>query len=434
MHIALVTTGTEGDVRPFVAIGKGLERAGYRVTVAANPDHRDLVTSHGLAFRPVGMDMKAVLESDAGREWLESSDSPRRYVAAFKRAFDTAYPAFLEDVHTALLDLDPGAVLYQPFAFGAQFTAELRGIPAVCLSPFPHPASAAFDPLLLLWPSAPAWPALRQWLRGAILRAMWSALGEPHERHRARLGLAPFRTKNPILETIGRGPLLHLFSASFAPMPSDCGPHVHATGYCFLDTAGGWTPPRELIDFLGAGAPPIYVGFGSMTGRDPEGLARLAIEAVSSAKQRAVLVSGWSGMAKTAALPGHVFAMDSVPHDWLFPRVSAVVHHGGAGTTAAGLRAGKPTLVTAFFGDQPFWGALVARAGAGPKPILRRRLNAVRLADAITQTLNGQEYRRGAERMAEALRSEDGVANAVKFVERYVVTGRATAQHTLSLA
>jgi len=420
MHLAMVTTGTEGDVRPFVAIGLGLERAGYRVTMAANPDHGRLVRSHGLAFRPVGTEMKALLESDAGREWIESSDNPRRYFKAFKRAFDEAYPAFLDDVHAALLDLEPDAVLYQPFAFGAQFTAELRGIPAICFSPFPHPVSAAFDPLQLLWPSAPSWPTLRRWIRGAVLRATWSSLGAHHERHRERVGLPPFRTKHPLLEVIGRGPLLRLYSASFVPTARASSEHVHATGYCFLDMAEGWTPPKELSDFLDAGRPPIYVGFGSMTGRDPEGLAKLAIEAISRAKVRAVLVSGWSGMGRTAALPEHIFGMSSVPHDWLFPRVSAVVHHGGAGTTAAGLRAGKPTLVTAFFADQPFWGQLVARAGAGPKPILKKRLNAARLGDAIMRTVSQESYRRGAERMAEALRSEDGVMNAVKLVERYL--------------
>jgi sterol 3beta-glucosyltransferase len=351
--------------------------------------------------------MKALLESDAGREWIESSDNPRRYFKAFKRAFDAAYPAFLDDVHATLLDLEPDAVLYQPFAFGAQFTAELRGIPAICFSPFPHPVSAAFDPLQVLWPSAPSWPALRRWIRGAVLRATWSSLGEHHERHRERVGLPPFRTKTPLLEVIGRGPLLHLYSESFVPPARASGERVHATGYCFLDAAEGWTPPRELTDFLD-------------TGRDPEGLAQLAIEAVSRAKVRAVLVSGWSGMGRTAALPEHIFGMSSVPHDWLFPRVSAVVHHGGAGTTAAGLRAGKPTLVTAFFADQPFWGQLVARAGAGPKPILKKRLNAARLGEAITQTVNHEGYRRGAERMAEALRTEDGVAKAVKLVERYL--------------
>jgi sterol 3beta-glucosyltransferase len=124
-------------------------------------------------------------------------------------------------------------------------------------------------------------------------------------------------------------------------------------------------------------------------------------------------------------LPSHIFALESVPHDWLFPQVSAVVHHGGAGTTAAGLRAGKPTFVTAFFGDQLFWGHRVARAGAGPRPISRRNLTIDSLATGIARTVRGPHYRRGAERIAESLAREDGVANAVAAVAKIIGPPRA---------
>jgi UDP:flavonoid glycosyltransferase YjiC (YdhE family) len=157
-----------------------------------------------------------------------------------------------------------------------------------------------------------------------------------------------------------------------------------------------------------------------MTGRDPEQLTRLTVEAVARAKQRAVVVSGWGGLGETGALGDHVLVLDEVPHDWLFPRVSAVVHHGGAGTTEAGLRAGKPTLVAAFFGDQPYWGSRVARVGAGPEPILRRNLTVERLSDAISRTLGEPSYRTRAEQVGAALRSEDGVANTVELIARYV--------------
>lgn len=424
VHIVMATTGTRGDVQPFVALGLGLQRAGYRVTVASNPDHATFVTAYGLPFRPVGEPMRAVLESDAGRAWLESADSPRTYVRAFKRAFDPAYPPFLRDLHGALLDAD--AVLYQPFAFGAQLTAELRGIPAICLSPFPNCVSRQIEPMM--WPGSPAWGWLRRWLHRALFGVMWSVLRESHDAHRTAIGLGPSRTTNPIREMVERGPVLHLFSPSVVPVPGDVGEHIHSTGYCFLDPAEGWTPPRELVSFLSAGPPPIYVGFGSMTGRDPDALAAITIEAVSRAKQRAVVASGWSGMARGIPVPENVFVTDSVPHDWLFPRVSAVVHHGGAGTTAAGLRAGKPTLVAAFFGDQPFWGRRVARAGAGPEPILRKHVDAANLAAGITRLVGNESYRQGAERVAQSLAREDGVANAVAMVERYVGKASSVAQ------
>jgi sterol 3beta-glucosyltransferase len=368
--------------------------------------------------------MKETLQSDVGREWLESADKPSRYMKAFERAFKPPFPAFLEEVHAAVSDAD--ALLFQPFAVAAQFTAEQRGIPALCLAPFPWAESAAFEPWL--WPTAPRWPPLRRWLHRAVAKAIWAPFAEEYARHRNKLGLQPFRTGNPWMEILARLPTLLLFSPSLIPPPTDCGPDVHTTGYCFLDEPDAWTPPPGLRDFLAAGPPPVYVGFGSMTGRDPEDLAKVSIEAVSRAKQRAVLASGWSGMARGAKLPDHIFLVDRVPHSWLFPRVSAVIHHGGAGTTAAGLRAGKPTLVAAFFGDQPLWGRRVSQAGAGPMPILRKRVDATTLAEGIARLVGDETYRQGAARVAEALRREDGVANAVKCVERYVRGGLAVAE------
>jgi sterol 3beta-glucosyltransferase len=182
-----------------------------------------------------------------------------------------------------------------------------------------------------------------------------------------------------------------------------------------------------LLAFLGAGPPPVYVGFGSMTGRSPEDLGRLAMEAVALAQQRAIIVTGWGGVA-SAQHRDNVLFVDSVPHEWLFPRCSAVVHHGGAGTVTAGLAAGKPTLVTAFFGDQPYWGYRVEALGAGPAPILRRDLNAQRLADAMCKIVSKESYRSSAEKVAAALQAEDGVANAVEAIRAIVAPQREGAE------
>src|SRR5580704_9285450 len=249
MHIVIVTTGTLGDVQPFVAVGLGLKRAGYRVTLAANPDHEPFVTGRGLAFRPIGMNMREILESDAGREWLESANSARRYVRTFKRAFEPTFRPFLRDVHAALEDAD--AVLYQPFAWGAQMTADLRAIPGLCPSPYPVAVAAGLEPLV--WPAAPAWPWLRRRLHRLFSELLWPTVRDSYVEHGAAIGLPPFSSANPFLEIIERVPLLHLFSPSVVPVPNDWGQHVHATGYCFLDAPGGWAPPPELERFLSAG-------------------------------------------------------------------------------------------------------------------------------------------------------------------------------------
>jgi sterol 3beta-glucosyltransferase len=416
MHVVMVTTGTLGDVQPFVALGVGLKRAGYDVTLATHPDYEAMARSRGLAFRRVGLPFKEQLESPAGRAWIESGDSLLRYKKTIADAFLPAAPRFIEDATEAVQDAD--VVLFQPFAFAAYYPAEKRGIPAICVSPVPMIPSGDIEPIF--WPTAPTWRWLRRWMNGGFGKAMWSIFGPLYSEQRARLGLPPWTGANPIQEMFERIPTLHAYSPSVLPRPGDWSPRTEVTGYCVLDAHDSWRPPRELVDFLASGPPPIYVGFGSMTGRDPEQLALLTIEAVTRAGQRAVLASGWSGIGRGAALPAHIFGVESVPHDWLFPRVSAVVHHGGAGTTAAGLRAGKPTLVTAFFADQLFWGHRIARAGAGPKPLHRSRLSAERLGDAIAETVAEPRFREAAEHMAQRLALEDGVANAVAAIERHV--------------
>jgi UDP:flavonoid glycosyltransferase YjiC (YdhE family) len=191
------------------------------------------------------------------------------------------------------------------------------------------------------------------------------------------------------------------------------------TGYWFLDRPDDWRPPAALVDFLADGRPPIYVGFGSMAPADAERLTALALDALARADQRAVLLAGWAGLGRTAA-SDRVLVVDAVPHDWLFPRVAAVVHHGGAGTTAAGLRAGVPAVVVPFFADQPFWGERVWRLGVGARPIQRKALTTEQLAAAIRHVVADRPTRERAAALGERVRAEDGVWTAVALFERHV--------------
>jgi UDP:flavonoid glycosyltransferase YjiC (YdhE family) len=213
-----------------------------------------------------------------------------------------------------------------------------------------------------------------------------------------------------------RSPVLYGFSPLVIPPPPDWGGNVHVTGYWFLEPAVSWTPPADLTTFLDGGPPPIYVGFGSMSSRRPEETTRLVLSALAQTGQRAVLLSGWGGLTK-ADLPDSVLMIHSVPHDWLFRRVAAVVHHGGAGTTAAGLRAGAPSVIIPFFGDQPFWGQRVVALGVGPEPIPRQQLTAESLAAAIEEAVTNVAMRRRAADLGEQIRAEDGVARAVEAIQ-----------------
>jgi UDP:flavonoid glycosyltransferase YjiC (YdhE family) len=171
------------------------------------------------------------------------------------------------------------------------------------------------------------------------------------------------------------------------------------------------------MEFLEAGPPPVYLGFSSMIPRDPEASMNLMLDALRQANARGIVGTGWMTPGRSE-VPGNVLVLDEIPHDWLFPRVSAVVHHGGAGTVAAGIRAGVPAIVVPFYADQPFWAERVRSLGVGPAPIPERRLTAERLADAIRLTLIDDGMRRTAEEIGKKLRTEDGVGTAVEIVDQ----------------
>jgi len=211
-------------------------------------------------------------------------------------------------------------------------------------------------------------------------------------------------------------PTLYGFSHHVIPVPTDWSNEHHVTGFWFLDSADDGTPPQDLLTFLEAGSPPVYIGFGSMTTRKPEETTDLVIKALNQTKQRAILASGWGGLQKTE-LPDSVFMVDSIPHSWLFPRVAAVVHHGGAGTTAAGLRAGVPSIVIPFFADQPYWGQRVADLGVGPAPIPRQKLTAERLAQAIQIAVTDKTMRQRATDLGSKIQAEDGIGRAVEIIQ-----------------
>jgi sterol 3beta-glucosyltransferase len=244
---------------------------------------------------------------------------------------------------------------------------------------------------------------------------------------RAELDLPPIRRTDTMLrDRAGRPlPVLYAFSRHVRPIPADYPAHAHVTGYWFLRSGDSWTPPAELRRFLDDGPPPVYVGFGSMGFGAGAGRRYAAIiEAVRGVGTRAIISSGWN---TTAAIdPGgdDILVIESAPHDWLFPQVSAVVHHGGSGTTGAGLRAGRPTLICPVLGDQPFWAQQVHRLGAGPEPLPWRRLTAGRLEPRLRRLVTDRGFQKAAHDVSRLLATEDGAGTAVAILESVQAQGR----------
>jgi UDP:flavonoid glycosyltransferase YjiC (YdhE family) len=202
------------------------------------------------------------------------------------------------------------------------------------------------------------------------------------------------------------------------PKPKDWGPHITVSGFYFLSLASSYEPEPELKEFLAAGPPPVYIGFGSIVVDDPNAMTKMIFEAVEKAGVRALVSKGWGGIgADEIGIPKDVFMLGNIPHDWLFPQVACVVHHGGAGTTAAGIAHGKPTVIVPFFGDQPFWGSMIARAGAGPEPMPYKTLTSDQLADGILTALKPEVLEKAAA-LGKRIHEEKGTeVGAARFHE-----------------
>ncbi|KAL9266463.1 Sterol 3-beta-glucosyltransferase UGT80A2-like protein [Drosera capensis] len=207
-------------------------------------------------------------------------------------------------------------------------------------------------------------------------------------------------------------PYGYIWSPHLVPKPKDWGPKIDVVGFCFLDLASNYEPPEELLKWLKNGQKPIYIGFGSLPVQKPEEMTQIIVRALGITGQRGIINKGWGGLGNLAEPQDFVYLLDNCPHDWLFLQCAAVVHHGGAGTTAAGLKAACPTTIVPFFGDQPFWGERVHAKGVGPLPIPVDEFSQERLVDAIRFMLDPKVKERAIE-LAKAMENEDGVTGAV---------------------
>lgn len=217
-------------------------------------------------------------------------------------------------------------------------------------------------------------------------------------------------------------PILYGFSPSVVPIPPDWGPNQQVVGYWFLGCGQDFEPEEGLAQFLANGPRPVCIGFGSMVEHDQEQVTRIVVRALRATDGRAILLDGWSQLG-SGDLPDTIYSTQEVPHDWLFPRLAVAVHHDGAGTTAAALRAGIPSVVVPMFGDQFFWARRVEELGAGPAPLPRRRLTAESLAWAVGRALSDREMEERAGQLGGRILQEDGVGAAVRLIETYAREG-----------
>ncbi|MCO5973399.1 glycosyltransferase [Actinoallomurus soli] len=400
--IVIFAAGSRGDVQPCVALGRGLAERGHGVRLIVAAGHEPLAA--GLDTSVLSVDPARLLETDEVREWLRNGRNPLGFVAGFRRVIRPMAEMLLGEILAGCKDAD--LLIFPTLGFVGHHLAEYLGIddalihfqPSQPTSAFPHPlVSRAYGANRLSYHLVEqlAWQLSRPFLN------TW---------RRDTLALPKLPLGGPI-RTVRDVPVLACFSEAVVPRPPDWPSHVHVTGYWFLDEPS-WTPGPRLADFLAAGPPPVYVGFGSMTPPHPEAMAATVRAALRAAGVRGILAFGDDG-----AGDDDVLVVGDVPHSWLFPRMLAAVHHGGAGTTAAALRAGIPAVVCPFFGDQTFWGGRVAALGAGPAPLPIRRLAPEPLTARITAAVGDERMRRRAADLGRRIAAEDGVARACAALE-----------------
>ena len=436
LNIVIQVVGSRGDVQPFVALGKVLKDTyGHRVRLATHPNFKDFVQENGLEFFSIGGDpsqlMAFMVKNPSlmpGFRSLLSGDigQRRRDVAEYiQGCWRSCYEAgngmglrATDDDLSEPSENDPAArpfvadcIIANPPSFAHIHCAEKLGIPLHIMFTMPYSPTQAFPHPLANIQSPNADPQLTNYISYVMIEVLsWQGLSDIINRFRAKcLGLDPVSLiwAPGMLQRL-KIPHTYCWSPALIPKPKDWGPHISISGFYFLNLASNYTPTPDFQAFLDAGPPPVYIGFGSIVLDDPNAMTELIFEVVRKTGQRVLLSKGWGGMgADRLRIPDGVFMLGNVPHDWLFKHVSCVVHHGGAGTTAAGIAAGRPTVVVPFFGDQPFWGAMVARAGAGPDPIPHKQLTADKLASAINFCLKPESLERAKE-LASKIAAERG--------------------------
>jgi len=415
MRIVILTAGSRGDVQPYVGLGVGLQRAGHQVCLPAPEAFRSLITEAGLEFVPVkGLDPQELLRLPEVQALVRRSGRPTTMLAMLRIG-----QRYLADLLDEYWRSSEGADLLvaSTTAFCALDCAEKRGIEFIYAPQQPLEPTRAFpSPFLAPWGVRldTAFNRLTYYLQMFVL---WQVFRVAINNWRRQMSLPP-HSASSYLRRLRAQVTVYGFSPSVLPVPTDWPPHHHVTGYWFLDEPCGWQPPADLVGFLESGQPPVYVGFGSLGEDDPTRITRAVLEALELSGQRGVLLSGWSGLGNTP-LPKTVYRLDSIPHSWLFPKMTAVVQHGGMGTTAAAFRAGVPTVVVPLGGDQPFWAERVTQLGVGVRCASFSQVTAEQLATVLNEITTDTTVRQQAAALGEKIRAGDGVGQAVTLIQNY---------------
>jgi sterol 3beta-glucosyltransferase len=420
MKIAITAVGTRGDLQPYIALGLGLKAAGHQVLIVSAKNEAAFVKDFGLDFFPLNVDIQAIMESGSVKDMAKGNNPLKFIVSHLKgsKKMKQTMVATQKEIWEACQDVD--AIIFHPGMPIGFFIAKQLGKISVMANPFPVVGTSLY-PSILFYTMPRLGKAFNIFTHFIFQKLFW-ALSKSAIKE---FWYANVKTKmnfsiSPIQQQIQSGmPVLNGYSELLFSHSEKWGKNIHTTGSWLVETDKDFTAPTALVQFIEKGEPPIYIGFGSMKDVDSFNVTfKMITEALTATKQRAIVALGWSRLNNDEPIPENIFLIESIPHSWLFPKMKMVIHHGGAGTTAAAVTAGKPTIIIPHNADQPAWGLRVYELGVGAKPIKKTKLTADKLASAILFALQPNIIV-NAEKLGVKLRKEDGVEKAVDVINKY---------------
>ncbi len=408
--ITILCAGSRGDFQPYIALAQRLMKTGKHVRIVGNKSFESFITEYGIGFFPISADIESLNIDPKVLEAASTADNPLKMLLAFNKM--KAYGIYTTaEYYEACKNSE--LIIYHPGCTIGYFAGKQLGIPSVLASPFPLHKTKEYLSVVMYGKSKPT--AINKkisytMIQGMLWMASKSSLKSFWKKQFGDLPKdfgAPFEYHNH-----SNQPALISCSNHIFDRPKDWNPHIHQKGYWVVEETESYTPPKELVDFIASGEKPIYIGFGSMSMiKNHTDFGRIVVEALKKSGKRGII----SGFGKPTNLTEDIFALDSIPHTWLFNHVAAVCHHGGAGTSAAGFTAGIPSIIIPFSNDQFAWAHRSYDLGIGVKPIYSKDLTSDHLAAAINEAYH-PDIRKQASLIGEQIKLENGADDCAKVV------------------
>lgn len=408
--ITILCAGSRGDFQPYIALAQQLKKLGKDVRITGSKSFEGFIRSYGIDVYPIEADIETLKVNQKLLKAAGSADNPLKMLLTFNKMKE--YGIYMVNNYYSACE-GSELIIYHPGCTIGYFTAQKFGIPSVLASPFPMHKTKEYLSVVM-YGKAKSNMLTKKISYDMIQGMLWMASKDSVKGFwKKRFGKVPENFGCPFEQhTDKKHPAIVSCSNFVFERPADWNENIHQNGYWFVEESTEYTPSEELEDFLNAGEKPVYIGFGSMTSLEKhENLLEIATEAITKSGKRGIIC----GMGKPANLPKNIIAIDSIPHSWLFERVSAVCHHGGAGTTAAGFKAGIPSIIIPFSNDQFAWAHRSYDLGVGAKPISKKDLSSDKLAEAISFALSDKIVS-NAKTLSDEIITENGAMECAKTI------------------